>query len=552
MDPSAASAQPAPPAHRPSILLVGDSEGTIDLLARQLRGEGLRVMVARSAEEALAVCEAERPHVLVADHRMPRVNGLELLRRARELSPLTLRVLMSAHADVHAIETALSELLVHGLLPKPWERHTLLTVVRAAVAQAQLLAENARLAQLAGEQHRSLRELQRTLDEMVGERTAILARGKRQWERTFDAITDPLMLLDRDYKVIRANVSMAREYRLPIADLVGKRCWELRAQLEDSFQPGKDGKCRGCPVARALSGQPETSEIEALSGRSFRISAYPIASGESGAGAPEWIACTYRDTTDERSRQRQFAQADKLAAIGRLAAGVAHEINNPLAGVLAFTQILRLGGNVPDPEAQSYLSEIEQGALRCKKIVDSLLHFSRQGRREEKRDVSLTDVVGETLLLVERQFGAARVVVERDLDENIARVYANPAQIQQVLLNLLTNAFDAMPDGGSIRIHTGAENGYAEVVVTDTGCGIEPPHLSQIFEPFFTTKGSRGAGLGLAVSFGILKEHRGGIEISSRVGEGTSARVWIPVLGRSTTKLPSSAARTRVREGDND
>src|SRR5262249_60425110 len=137
---------------------------------------------------------------------------------------------------------------------------------------------------------------------------------------------------------------------------------------------------------------------------------------------------------------------------------------------------------------------------------------------------------------------------ESDLKQNMPRGPATPPQTQQVLLNLLPNASDPMPDGGSIRIHTGAENGYAEVVVTDTGCGIEPPHLSQIFEPFFTTKGSRGAGLGLAVSFGILKEHRGGIEISSRVGDGTSARVWIPVLGRSTTKLPSSAARTSVRE----
>ena len=523
---------------KPSVLLVDDEPQILSALARQLAREPVQLWQARTAHEALELCEAIPPALVISDLRMAKMDGLALLRQVRERWPSTRCVLLSGNVDFKSVEAAVNELQIDGFLLKPWELETLLAVVRGALRRAETTAAASPApASPSGEPD---------AERLVAERTQDLERAKRQWERMFDAITDPVMLLDRDYRIVRANQALVRAHGRAADQVLGQRCFALRHELPEAFPPDADGRCRGCPVVHALGGEPEVGEITALNGRTYRIGAYPIGDG-ANPGAPEFIACTYRDTTDERSFQRQLAEADKMAAIGRLAAGVAHEINNPLAGVLAFTQLLR-GGTSGPAETEEYLNEIEQGALRCKRIIESLLRFSRHGRREERREVSLSELVTETLVLVERQFANSNVVVEKELDLGMPKVLANPAQIQQVLLNLLTNAFDAMPKGGRIRIETMCENGYAQVVVADTGCGIAEAHLSQLFEPFFTTKENKGTGLGLPVSYGILKEHRGGLDLSSRVGEGTTVRIWIPVVGRAFTRLPSTAARARGPE----
>jgi signal transduction histidine kinase len=253
------------------------------------------------------------------------------------------------------------------------------------------------------------------------------------------------------------------------------------------------------------------------------------------------MVCRYRDLTGERAMARQMAQADKLAAIGLLAGGVAHEVNNPLGAILAFAQLLRREV-LEAEEAADYMREIEESAIRCKKIVERLLSFARQAQRDERRTFSLNDVVAETTFLVEKSYLPAKVKLERDLAPDLWNVVGNQNEISQVLLNLVTNARDAMPNGGTVKLRTrNLPDGQVELVVADSGAGIPPEVLGRIFDPFFTTKPEgKGTGLGLAVSYGIIREHRGRIAVRSKVGEGTEMQVVLP-------RAPQAAASAHGR-----
>jgi signal transduction histidine kinase/FixJ family two-component response regulator len=524
----------APAEPRPShqILLVDDEEGVLRTLRRFLSRDGFAVETARSAEEAIEKLSGGlAPQVVISDFRMPGLDGVAFLRHVRKEWPLIQRVLMTGHADVQALEEAINASQVYRFLPKPWEERNLLNTVRSAVVQWELENENARLGELTRSQNRQLLDANKELEAKIAERTMLLARAKREWEVAFDAITEPLMLIDKDYRIMRGNLALAAHFGRNIKELPGRICHEVRAGSENAFTRDATGVCHGCPVKLARdSGERIEAEVGSPE-RVFSLAVFGIDNDERDA-----VVCRYRDLTGEKAMARQMAQADKLAAIGLLAGGVAHEVNNPLGAILAFAQLLRRESLEPD-ESADYLKEIEDSAIRCKKIVERLLSFARQAQRDERRPFSLNDVVGETAFLVERSYLPARVRFERDLDPDLGDVLGNPNEISQVLLNLVTNARDAMPGGGVVKVTTrNLSDTQVELVVSDTGQGIPPEVLGRIFDPFFTTKPEgKGTGLGLAVTYGIIREHRGLVEVRSKLGEGTEIQVILPrisVTGR--------------------
>ncbi len=223
----------------------------------------------------------------------------------------------------------------------------------------------------------------------------------------------------------------------------------------------------------------------------------------------------------------QLLQTEKMVAVGRLAAGVAHEINNPLSGVLGFAQVLLQ--EIPEGNAwRRDVGKIEEGAKRCKKIVSDLLTFSRQ----EDFELELADireVIDSTLSLCQNQILLEKIKIIRDYEENLPKLRVSIPQIEQVFLNLITNAIQAMSDGGELKISTRWGNGgdSVEISFTDTGKGIEKENLPKIFEPFYTTQEvGKGTGLGLSVSYEILKRHNGSIKAESE-GEGKGARFMV-------------------------
>ena len=242
------------------------------------------------------------------------------------------------------------------------------------------------------------------------------------------------------------------------------------------------------------------------------------------------------DITERVSLETQLAQADKLTSIGLLAAGVAHEINTPLAVISSYAQMLskQLRG---DARLGPVLEKITQQSFRAAEIANGLLNFSRTSTTEF-RETNLNQVIRDTLSLLEHQFKTAQIVVDLDLAGELPPIYGNPGKLQQVFLNLLLNAKEAMPGGGRLRVAT-LVNGHVEALVTDSGSGIAPEHLKRIYDPFFTTKtmprpgDRRGTGLGLSVSYGIIQEHAGKIHVESAIGAGTTFHLEFPLLRNS-------------------
>jgi two-component system NtrC family sensor kinase len=231
--------------------------------------------------------------------------------------------------------------------------------------------------------------------------------------------------------------------------------------------------------------------------------------------------------------RQQIGQTEKLASLGRLAAGVAHEINNPLTGVLTFAHLLRQKPNMDDQDRQD-LDLIINETTRVAEIVRGLLDFARE-RPAAKRPLDLNEIIRRTIRLLSGQKGFQQIIVVEDLDEGLPKVEGDENQLQQLLLNLSLNACEAMPQGGTLMVQTSARNGAVAVKVSDTGCGIKKEHLDRIFEPFFSTKPvGKGTGLGLSVSYGIAQQHGGTLEVESEEGKGSTFTIVLPSVSSSS------------------
>ena len=231
------------------------------------------------------------------------------------------------------------------------------------------------------------------------------------------------------------------------------------------------------------------------------------------------------------SMQARVAQSERLASVGMLAAGVAHEINNPLGGILALTS-LTLEDTPTTDQRRENLEEVVRQTERCRDIVKSLLEFSRQSK-EGTETVDLNEIARDTYALVGSQSLFFNVAVVMDLDPDLPRIMADRSQMQQVFMNLFVNAAQAMQEEGRITVKSGysKQDGHVVVTVSDTGHGIDKQHIARIFDPFFTTKeDGRGTGLGLSIAYGIVTQHGGTITVDSEPGKGTTFSMRFPAV----------------------
>jgi signal transduction histidine kinase len=248
-----------------------------------------------------------------------------------------------------------------------------------------------------------------------------------------------------------------------------------------------------------------------------------------------WIV-VLEDITDRANLEEQLRLSEKMAAIGLLAAGVAHEVNTPLTGISSFTQML-LEKADPDDAKTKLLQKIEQQTFRAARIVNSLLNLAKPSGGETG-PVDVNVAINDVVALLEYQFKVSRIQVRRNLATPQVLVRGVEYKLQQIFLNLLLNARDAMPRGGWVSVTTAVDGDDVIVEVADTGVGIPPEHLARIYDPFFTTKaeGGRGVGLGLSVTYGIVQEHGGTLTCESSVNQGTRFRLVLPVLGSGSAE----------------
>ncbi|MFA4973516.1 MAG: ATP-binding protein [bacterium] len=362
-----------------------------------------------------------------------------------------------------------------------------------------------------------LSERVKKLEELV----EIISRGKYMWESTFDAITSPVQIVSEEFEILRANLSLAASCGKDIAAVIGMKCYEVFA--------GRDSPCRGCPLPQAIESdsQRAASLGNEISKHEYEASAYPLAAG---SAEQRQAVMHYRDVTEECRLQREVIQQEKMAAIGMLAGGVAHEINNPLGGILAFTQLMKRDAK-DDASLLSDLVEVENAAIRCKKIVSDLLDFSRVSKERDRKPVDVNVLLENVFPFLQREMRSLNVELKFKGRPDMPKVTASPDRIQQVFINLLTNACHAMPKGGRLDVSTGIEDKGRTVVVRmkDTGMGMPRDICDRIFDPFFTTKEpGKGTGLGLSISYRIVRDHGGEITCESIEGEGTEFVIRLP------------------------
>jgi two-component system NtrC family sensor kinase len=233
-------------------------------------------------------------------------------------------------------------------------------------------------------------------------------------------------------------------------------------------------------------------------------------------------------TEELRKTENQLIQSDKVASLGKLAAGVAHEINSPLTGILTYSSLLLKAKKEGDPDRED-LEVIVNETNRCKKIVKGLLDFARQ-TAPQKTLSDINEVINKSIDLVSHQASMQNVKIQKETEPNLPKTMIDVGQIQQVFINILLNAIEAMPQGGTLTVSSGMEDRMAAIRFADTGVGIPKEVLPKILDPFFTTKEQgKGTGLGLSVSYGIIERHRGKLEVKSQVGKGTTFTVKLPI-----------------------
>jgi two-component system NtrC family sensor kinase len=300
----------------------------------------------------------------------------------------------------------------------------------------------------------------------------------------------------------------------------------LRHRLDEVLPADLVGEIRGHSTSDRVAGIYKY-RLTTRAGRHLVVNASiaPLV-GKSGTRLGRLILLD--DITQRVRMEDQLVQTEKLTSLGLLAAGVAHEVNTPLAVISNYIQMLAKQIPADDPR-QKTIERIVKQTFRASEIVNNLLNFSRTGAAEFV-EVDINSVLEETLTLVQHPFKTAQVNVIKNYNSKLPPVLGSITRLQQVFLNLFMNARDSMPQGGMLEVRTAAQNGHVEIEVTDTGSGISPEHIQRIFDPFFTTKATgRGTGLGLSVSYGIIKEHLGKVDVRSTPGKGTSFRLEFPV-----------------------
>jgi two-component system, NtrC family, sensor kinase len=501
---------------RPStILIVDDDEHVRRALRRVLRRASCRILDAPDATVGLQFLEQEPVQVVVSDYRMPGMSGVEFLRAVKERWPRIQRVLLTGQADSTAIEEAVNQAEIFRFIWKPWDDTHLIISVQSAIEQYWIVEQNWRLEELLSLRNDELEKLNRDLDGKLVQRSAALVRAAQEWRASFDAIGDPMAIVrDGGCEVVRANLAFARVAGVPVTHLAGLRCSDHGyGQLP-------------CPTRCAMPASGPAERETTFGGRTWMVRSFPFQE----AGTQVLV---FKDVTDEREVTRRLFHAEKMSAVGQLAGGVAHEINNPLGGILAFAQLMsRDGGRTP--EDQESLRLIADAAVRAKKIVESLLHFSRRPR-EEKEPVDLAKVVDDALFLLQSQLKPGRIEVIREYAPAVA--VANANQVQQIVVNLVVNAVQAMNGEGRIVVSTGpAGGGRVKLQVADTGPGMKPDVARRVFEPFFTTKAEgQGTGLGLSICYQIAEEHGGSIRLEGAPERGACFVLELPAAPAPTS-----------------
>jgi len=378
----------------------------------------------------------------------------------------------------------------------------------------------------------------------------LVAKSREEWMATFDAIHDLIVIHDLDRRVLKVNKTLALKLGFAPNELIGKTCCELLFKEDSQHEISLD--------APTLStGKISSVEVDnlAIEG-TYEITTFPVRDEQGNIQAVAHVA---RDVTNEKILRQQLLHSEKISSVGKLVAGIAHELNNPLMGIMGFSQILiDMPGDTRIEAVKDKLRKIYHESLRTSKIVHNLLTFART-KKTEREYRSINDLLEHILELKEYSLRSNNIEIVRSLEPGLPKTMIDIYQIQQVFINILNNAEDSMTARGGkgrIEIKTSKVKGRIRISFTDNGLGIPQQIIHKVFDPFFTTKEvGKGTGLGLSITHGIVTEHGGAIEITSPEEGGAMVTVDLPIVEQGqwteiTEALESAEALQKKNIGE--
>ena len=361
-----------------------------------------------------------------------------------------------------------------------------------------------------------------------------ISREKKEWEKTFDAITDMVWIEDGRQCVLRANQTLLSLSGFSAKEITGKQCREL---FEAIGMKHIECICEDT----ILTKRPSFRELKGAGRSTFHFWAYPLIDEEGQLYA---IVHYLKDVTDQKQLEQQLIRSEKLASLGTLVAGIAHEINNPLGIIAGYSEALldrakdeSLLENKEFEDFPEYLTTIHNEIFRCKGILRSLLDFARPSAGTS-REIDINELIKEVILLVNHRAKKLNHHIELRLNRDLPKMYAEPGSLRQLFMNIIINSMYFTPERGSIVITTEMDEtpqnrGMIRISIADTGSGIPEDIAGKIFDPFFTTKPvGEGTGLGLSICYKIVEDHGGSIDVESQVSKGTTVIIRLPAKAR--------------------
>jgi len=500
------------------ILLIEDNPDHIMITKRILekRNGKYQVDSADEARRGLRKIIEDAYDLILCDYRMPGLSALDILREIKREGKDIPFIVITASGSERAAVDLMKEGAYDYILKDLSYEDTLPVVIKRSI-----------------ERYNARKEKQR-LEEQI-------KKAAKEWETTFNSIMDWISIHNIDFNILRVNKAFADAFGTTPEELVGNTCYEVVHKIKEP--PSY------CPHKHTLeTKQPTRAEFfEPHLEIYLECSTSPIFNEEKELTATVHVVknITKRKKAEKtlekayldlKEAQQQLIQSGKMAAVGQLAAGISHELNQPLTGIKGFTQAILMDLDKHSPIAGD-LRRIEEQADRMDNIIKNIRFFARKSEFK-MQELDVNKPLEDSFMLLGVQLKVHNISLRKYLAKNLPHINGDPNQLQQAFLNLLTNARDAIDslkrrDGGEITVKTSLskDKKYVEVIFQDTGCGISKENLDNIFNPFFTTKSPNGGiGLGLSIVYRIIENHNGRIGVESRTGEGATFRITLPIL----------------------
>ncbi len=492
------------------ILVIDDEESILSMMRLSLEADGYEVLTARDGVTGLEIFEKELPEAILLDVRMPETDGLKVLSKIMSVDPDSEVIMITGHGDM-AIAVECMQKQASNFLTKPVSDEMLSIALKRSLERRALKAK--------------LKRYTAGLETLVREANQELEKAYQFRENLIESSPDAIVSIRKGGEIIIFNSAAEQLLGYTKDEVIGKM------SIADIYPPSVAKKVMADLRSNDFGGPGRVAkrELTVKHKNGHEIPVYLSAATLFQGGQEAGSMGIFTDLSQRKRLEKQLLRTEKLSSLGKLAAGIAHEINQPLTGVLTFASLLKKKFK-DDEQTRKDLEIIVRETTRIRGIVQGVLDFGRETPMS-KSTTQIQTILERTLEILVHQERFFGIDVKKEYDPALPYVIVDSNLMEQVFMNIILNAADAMNGSGTLTLRTRHANGGVEIHIADTGKGMPPSMIDKIFDPFFTTKDSTegmGMGLGLAVSYGIVNSHNGDIQVTTQEGQGTTFTIRLP------------------------